>query len=103
MNLLIVDDDMASVDLIRHTIDLDAISIDKVEVAYSAAQAKRILQRRKTDIVISDIEMPQGSGLDLLTWVRKMQIDVEFLFLTCHAGEIQPPQGRSAGCRLQRG
>lgn len=84
MNLLIVDDDIATVDLIRHTIDWEAISIDKVEVAYSAAQAKRILQRGKTNIVISDIEMPQGSGLDLLTWVRQNGIDVEFLLLTCH-------------------
>ena len=84
MNLLIVDDDIATVDLIRHTIDWEAILIDKVELAYSAAQAKRILQRGKTNIVISDIEMPQGSGLDLLTWVRQNNIDVEFLLLTCH-------------------
>ncbi|NLI20004.1 MAG: helix-turn-helix domain-containing protein [Clostridiales bacterium] len=84
MHLLIVDDDIATVDLIRHTVDWEALSIDKVEAAYSAAQARRILQRGKTDIVISDIEMPQGSGLDLLTWVRQQGLEVEFLLLTCH-------------------
>ncbi len=84
MNLLIVDDDVPTVEVVRHAIDWEAIGIDKVEVAYAAAQAKRILQRGKTDIVISDIEMPQGSGLDLLHWVRANGIDVEFLLLTCH-------------------
>jgi len=84
MRLLIVDDDIPTVEVIRHSIDWDAVSIDVVDVAYSAAQARRILQRGKIDIVISDIEMPQGSGLDLLTWVRDNSIDVEFLMLTCH-------------------
>ncbi len=84
MNLLIVDDDLPTVDVVRHAIDWEAIGINKVEVAYAVAQAKRILLRGKTDIVISDIEMPQASGLDLLNWVRANGIDVEFLLLTCH-------------------
>jgi len=84
MRLLIVDDDMPTVEAIRRAIDWDAIEIEAVDTAYSAAQARRILRRGQTDIVISDIEMPQGSGLNLLSWVRGQDLDVEFLFLTCH-------------------
>ncbi len=84
MRLLIVDDDMPAVEAIRRAIDWDTLGIETVETAYSAAQARRVLRRGQTDIVISDIEMPQGSGLDLLSWVRAQGLDVEFLFLTCH-------------------
>ena len=84
MRLLIVDDDMPTVEAIRRAIDWNAVEIDAVDTAYSAAQARRVLRRGQTDIVISDIEMPQGSGLNLLSWVRAQEMDVEFLFLTCH-------------------
>jgi two-component system, response regulator YesN len=84
MRLLIVDDDMPTVEAIRRAIDWEAVGIEAVETAYGAAQARRVLRCGHTDIVISDIEMPQGSGLDLLSWVRAQGLDVEFLFLTCH-------------------
>ncbi len=84
MRLLIVDDDMPTVDAILNAIDWKAIGIDAVDTAYSAAQARRILRRGQTDIIISDIEMPQSTGLNLLSWVRTQELDVEVLFLTCH-------------------
>ncbi len=84
MRLLIVDDDIPTVEAIRRAIDWADVEIDTVETAYSAAQARRVLRRGQTDVVISDIEMPQGSGLQLLAWVRAQELDVEFLFLTCH-------------------
>jgi two-component system response regulator YesN len=84
MRLLIVDDDAATVEAIRGAIDWQSVGVDEVGVAYNAAQARRVLKRRDTDIVISDIEMPQGSGLDLLSWARAQGVEVEFLFLTCH-------------------
>jgi len=84
LRLLIVDDDVHTVEVIRRSIDWASLSIDAVDIANSMAQARRILRRGKTDIVISDIEMPQGSGLDLLAWVRENAIQVEVLLLTCH-------------------
>jgi two-component system response regulator YesN len=84
VRLLIVDDDKATVEAIRNSIDWPGVGIDAADVAYSAAQARSILKKGQTDIVISDIEMPQGSGLDLLSWAREQGLEVEFLFLTCH-------------------
>ena len=36
-------------------------------------------------ICVCDIEMPGGSGLELLAWVREHDIDTEFIFLTSYA------------------
>ena len=85
MKVLIVDDDIATVEVIRDTVKWDMLGVDKVFTAYNISNAKIILKEEEgTDIVISDIEMPQGNGLELLRWVREQEINCEFLFLTCH-------------------
>lgn len=84
INLLIVDDDMATVDVIKNSMQWNKIDIDSVYTALNVSSAREILLEQKIDIIISDIEMPQETGLDLLKWVRKENIDCEFLLFTCH-------------------
>jgi two-component system response regulator YesN len=84
ISVLIVDDDMATVDVIKDSVEWDKLGIDQVHITYNVSGAKKILEQNKVDIIISDIEMPKESGLDLLKWVRKENIASEFLLLTCH-------------------
>lgn len=84
MNLLIVEDDIHTVDVILDSIVWSSIGIKETAVAYNVTQAKRILKIKNIDIVVSDIEMSQNSGLDLLEWIRHKGMDTEFIFLTCH-------------------
>lgn len=84
MNILIVDDDMATVTAICDSVDWERLGIRKVERAYNIAMAKPVLEKVEIDIVVCDIEMPMGSGIELLRWIRENRIACEFLFLTCH-------------------
>lgn len=84
MQVLVVDDDMATVDVIFDTVDWERLGIAKVFTSYNIESAKKVLREQEVDIIISDIEMPQGSGLDLLAWFREQQLEGEFLLLTCH-------------------
>jgi len=84
MKVLIVDDDIATVDFIKTNIGWEKLGISSIFTAYNIKQAKEILSGEEVDIVISDIEMPQGTGLDLLKWFRENDMKGEFLFLTCH-------------------
>ena len=84
MILLIVEDDIHTVDVIKDSITWSSIGIDEIGVSYNVAQAKRFLKNNSVDIVVSDIEMPQNSGLDLLQWIRQEGMDTEFILLTCH-------------------
>lgn len=84
MQVLIVDDDIATVDVISSKVHWEALGIDKVYTAYNISRAKEILSDTLIDIVISDIEMPQGDGIDLLKWFREEKLQGEFLLLTCH-------------------
>ena len=84
MRILLVDDDVVILEDIRRSIHWDKLGIDQVDVAQDAAGAKEILLREPVDIVISDIEMPQETGLELLRWYREQQLRGKFLLLTCH-------------------
>jgi two-component system response regulator YesN len=84
MRLLIVDDDVPTVETVWDSIAWRDIGIAEVEIAHSVAQAKAIIDCAPVDIIISDIEMPQGSGLDLLAWIRGRGEATEFILLTCH-------------------
>ncbi|MBE9916146.1 response regulator [Paenibacillus donghaensis] len=83
--LLIVDDEWIAVEGLKTGLDWSGLGIDRVFTAYNASQAKEIIQRERVDILLCDIEMPQGSGLELLQWIRGYDPGIEAVFLTCHA------------------
>ena len=84
MQVLIVDDDMATVDVIKNSVKWKELGVSDIFTAYNIQLAKEILKEHNIDIVISDIEMPQGSGIDLLEWFRREELPGDFLLLTCH-------------------
>ncbi|MHA6485000.1 response regulator transcription factor [Paenibacillus sp. strain BS8-2] len=52
--------------------------------AYSAPGAFAIMQEHSIDIIVSDIKMPEISGLDLLREVNQLQPDCKVIFLTSY-------------------
>lgn len=83
--VLIVDDEIHAVRAIEEAVDWKKLNVGHVYTAYNIRQAKEVLMRESIDLMLCDIEMPQGSGLELLAWVRKEHPRVESVFLTCHA------------------
>ncbi|XID94532.1 helix-turn-helix domain-containing protein [Paenibacillaceae bacterium WGS1546] len=84
-NLLIVDDELHVVQGLMADLDVAKLEIAKVFKAYNVRQAKEILSRHDIDIVLCDIEMPQGTGLELLEWANSHAPDAQTIFLTSHA------------------
>jgi two-component system response regulator YesN len=85
MNALLVDDDYFVVTALEKKIDWEALSIENIYTAYNVAQAKEILEHHSVQILICDIEMPQGSGLELLAWIRDEHYSIQAIFLTNYA------------------
>ncbi|MFV0465366.1 MAG: response regulator [Lachnospiraceae bacterium] len=84
MNLLIVDDEVYALQGILDAIDWRKLPFENVLTANSLSQSVSIFEKQKIDVLVCDIEMPFGSGLDLVEWVRKNSPDTECIFLTCH-------------------
>lgn len=82
MNILIVDDEVLSVNGISNSLDWEALQIDNIYKAYSMNQAQEIFKNSKIDILLTDIEMPKGSGIDLVTWVQDNNYNPICIFLT---------------------
>ena len=85
MTLLIVDDEYYSVENLKNKFDWVSFGFTDVLCAYSMSQAQRIFEKEAVHIMICDVEMPHGSGLELLQWVREKKYDTECIFLTCYA------------------
>jgi two-component system response regulator YesN len=84
MQLLIVDDEVYAVKALSYNVDWHSIGFTKVHEAYSTEQAKHLIETNDIAAMICDIEMPGGSGLELLEWVKARAFRLETVFLTCH-------------------
>ena len=82
MNVLIADDDRFVVSALEQKIDWNSLGIENIYCAYNIRQARGFFTEHPIDILISDIEMPQGSGLELLAWISSEGYKVQTIFLT---------------------
>jgi len=82
LNVLIVDDDRFVISALEQKIDWNSLGIQQIYSAYNIRKAKKIFNETTVHILISDIEMPQGSGLELLAWIRSEGLNVQTIFLT---------------------
>ncbi len=85
MNVLLVDDDRFVIAALKKGIDWEALGITNIFTANNINLAKEIIQNERIDLLLSDIDMPHGSGLDLLTFVREQGNKVPAIFLTNYA------------------
>lgn len=85
MNLLIVDDQKTIVNGLRDGIDWKASGIDEVHTACSAREAKLVLMNFDIEILLTDIEMPEENGMELLEWTKTRYPEIVAIFLTSHA------------------
>ncbi len=72
MKILIVDDDELTLNSMSHVLKAENYEVLKAE---SAAKALHILETDKIDMVISDIMMPNISGLGFLTKLKEFYSD----------------------------
>jgi two-component system response regulator YesN len=84
MYCLLIDDDRPTLDVLKDMIDWSKLGITKVMSASNIYDAMQIFKEQVPDIVICDIEMPKGSGLEMIRWVREHNFDCAYIFFTCH-------------------
>ncbi|RCW43511.1 response regulator [Paenibacillus prosopidis] len=96
--MIIVDDEIHAVEGVKSDLDLNKLGITGLFTAYNIRQAKDIFENEVIDIMLCDIEMPQGSGMELLTWVREHHPNTATIFLTSHADFKYAKEALELGC-----
>ena len=84
MKLLIVDDEIRAVQALVKRVNWQEYDFEPPLAAYSMAQAQGVFQQQEIYLMLCDIEMPQGSGLELFEWVKTYYPLTECIFVTCH-------------------
>ena len=85
MNLLIVDDEYYSAQSTRAKVLEHTDLFDDIHCSYSMKQALEYLEEQEAAVIISDIEMPGGSGLDFLETLRQRKQNAVCIFLTAYS------------------
>lgn len=83
-NAILVDDEPRSIDALEKNVEWRKCGIRKVYKALNMSAAIKLIEGEKIEVLICDIEMPNGSGLQLLEWLREQRHEINCIFVTCH-------------------
>ena len=83
-NAILVDDEPRTVEALDKNVDWRRCGIRKTYKALSIQEAIDVIEREQIEILICDIEMPGGTGIQLLEWLRDQKKMVSCIFVTCH-------------------
>lgn len=84
MTLLIVDDEPLVLQGVLNGVQWDLLDFRHILTARSDERAREILAEQPVDILLTDIEMVDKSGLDLIQWVNETRPEVKCIVLSCH-------------------
>lgn len=85
MKILLVDDNPYILESLQQKLDYASLGFTGVYTAKSMKGAVKILTEQEISAVITDIEMPNGTGLELLEWINANQPSVVTVFCTSYA------------------
>ncbi len=85
MYILLVDDDVDVIEGMLMGVDFEKLGFSKVFVANDIINAKKILSENNINVLITDIEMPLGSGIELMEWIMRSNISIVTIFCTSYA------------------
>src|SRR2546423_1781420 len=77
--VLLVEDEKNISELIRDVLSADGI---EVQVAETVAEGARLLQKRAPDLLILDLKLPDGEGIELLDRARKEGMNFPAIIIT---------------------
>ena len=97
--VLVVDDDRSTTEALALLLVSD--SFDVVTLSSSTTAAER-LRRERFDAVITDLEMPEVHGIELVRLARTTWPDMPVLLVTAYAGSPACQKALALGARLIR-
>ena len=80
-SILVVDDDKYVTDSLRVVLTEAGF---EVSTAYTLAEAVAVLSKTQVDLVLTDLRLPDGTGIDVIDYVKGDSLDAEVILMTAH-------------------
>lgn len=94
MRLLLVEDSPRLIELVGETMREAGWRLDAVA---TMREAEAAIAEREHDLVLLDLGLPDGDGLDLLRWIRRSHAGLPVLIITARGSVDERIQGLDAG------
>jgi two-component system response regulator PilR (NtrC family) len=94
LDLLIVDDEASLRDFLTIVFEEDGCH---VETASTLAEGRAAIQKNEPDLVLCDLMLPDGSGLELLREVKTQSPSVAVIMITAHTSTKSAIEALKAG------
>jgi len=94
VNLLIVDDEASLRDFLSIVFEEEGW---RVETAGSVAEARVALAKNEPDLILCDLMLPDGSGIDLLREVKAAAPSIAVVMITAHTSTKSAVEALKAG------
>jgi DNA-binding NtrC family response regulator len=94
VRILVADDEEDILKSLKTHLELDGYNVD---VATSAAEALDKIRLGKIHIVLTDINMPQMDGIELLEQIRKIRGDIFVIMITAYTSLMKVANSRFHG------
>ena len=95
-HILIVEDDTTFAVMLQTWLSKKKFSVASVS---GIAAAKKTLIESSVDLVLCDLRLPDGDGIDLLEWVRNRNVNVPLIVMTSYAAIPSAVQAMKLGAR----
>ena len=95
-HILIVEDDTTFAVMLQTWLSKKKFSVASVS---GIAAAKKTLIESSVDLVLCDLRLPDGDGIDLLEWVSNRNVNVPLIVMTSYASIPSAVQAMKLGAR----
>ena len=82
LRVVIADDEPRVCIVVQNCVHWDELNLELVGVAHNGIDLFEQIRETKPDLVITDIDMPEMNGLELIEAVRKQNIDCKFIIIS---------------------
>ena len=94
MDLLIIDDEASLRDFLSIVFEGEGWS---VEAAPTLGEGRAMIAKREPDVVLCDLMLPDGSGIDLLHDLKAQNPSIAFIMITAHTSTKTAVEALKAG------
>lgn len=98
-NILVADDSETMRAVVKKTVEMSGVAVGEFHEAGNGKEALKILQANWIDVILSDINMPEMGGMELLKAVTKDEDlkRIPLIFITTESSEARMEEAKKLG------